>query len=111
MHTVIRSPGSTPYTKSRQALLRHFGCTPRQLAREFREARTIGEKLPSQFLDHLRALVPDPKVLFEVALLDALPANARDAALHHSSLDAMAEAVDMVVLENRASASSLILVR
>ena len=45
--------------------------------------------------------------MLEVALLDALPAGARDAALQHSSLDAMADAADLVVLENRVAATSL----
>ena len=52
-------------------------------------------------------LLPDVRTYFEVTLLDALPANARDAALQHSSLDDMAEAADLVLLENRAAAASL----
>ena len=92
-----------PYTRARDALLRHFGQTPRQKARDFREARSMGEKLPTEFLDHLEALLPDVKALFEVALLDALPANARVAALQHSGARAMAIAADAVVLENRAA--------
>ena len=107
VHAVIRTPGLQPYTKARQVLLRHFGRTPRQMAREMRDARSLGDKLPSEFLDHLRGLVPDFNVMFEVALLDALPANARDAALQHSNIDAMAEAADLVVLENRVAAASL----
>ena len=64
----------------------------------------MGDKLPSEFLDHLYSLLPDPKVLFEICLLDALPANARIAALQHSDVRAMARAADQVVLENRAAA-------
>ena len=105
VHAVVRSPGTSPYSKAREALLRHFGQTPRQQAREFRDARSMGDKLPTEFLDHLEALLPDVKVLFEVALLDALPANARVAALQHSDVRAMARAADDVVLENRALAS------
>ena len=108
LHSVIRTPGPRPYTKSRAALLRHFGRTPRQLARDLRDGnRSIGEKLPSEFLDHVRGLVQDFSVFLEVVLLDALPANARDAALAQSDLESMAAAADQVVLENRAAASSL----
>ena len=106
VHSVVRSPGASPYSKARDALLRHFGQTPRQQAREFRDARSMGDKLPTEFLDHLEALVPDFKVLLEVALLDALPPNARVAALQHSNVRAMAVAADEVVRENRALAAA-----
>ena len=83
--------------------MRHFGRTPRQLARELRESRSLGDKLPSEFLDHAMSLLPDVKAYFEVVLLDALPPNARVAALHHSDVRAMAKAADAVVLEARAA--------
>ena len=106
VHSVIRTPGSTPYSKSRDALLRHFGRTPRQLAREAREARALGDRLPSEFLDHIMGLLPDVRMFYEIALLDALPQNARVAALQHSSVEAMARAADAVMLENRAEAEA-----
>ena len=106
VHSVIRTPGALPYTKAREALLRHFGRTPRQLAREYRESRSVGDKLASEFLDHIVGLVPDIKTLHEVVLLDALPANARAAALQHTDLAAMARAPDAVLLENRADAEA-----
>ena len=106
VHSVIRTPGSLPYSKAREALLRHFGRTPRQLAREYRESRSVGDKLASEFLDHIVGLVPDIKTLHEVVLLDALPANARAAALQHSDLHAMARAADAVLLESRADAEA-----
>ena len=102
VHSVIRTPGGAPYSKAREALLRHFGRTPRQLARDAREARSLGDKLPSEFLDHVKGLLPDVRTFYEVALLDALPPNARVAALQHSSVEAMARAADDVILENRA---------
>ena len=111
VHSVIRTPGGSPYSRAREALLRHFGRTPRQLAREFLEtcqSRSLGDRLPSEFLDHILGLLPDPRVAFEVALLDALPATARVAALQHSgaSLHVMASAADAVVLEARAEAEA-----
>ena len=64
----------------------------------------MGDKLPSEFLDHLMSLLPDVKTFYEVALLDALPPNARVAALGHTDVRSMALAADAVVLENRATA-------
>ena len=104
VHSVIRTPGNTPYTKAREALLRHFGRTPRQLAREARESRSMGDKLPSEYLDYIMGLLPDVKTFYEIALLDALSPNARVAALQHSGVEAMARAADAVVLESRAEA-------
>ena len=98
---IIRTPGPTPYTRAREVLLFHFGRTPRQLAREFRDCRSLGDRLPTEYLDHLESLIPDIKVLFEVYLLDALPDNARVAALQHSDPRTMARAADAVVRENR----------
>ena len=106
VHSVIRTPGQTPYSKAREALLLHFGRTPRQNARELRETRSMGDRLPSEFLDHALGLLPDVKTYFEIILLDALPPNARVAALQHTDLRAMARAADAVVLENRAEAEA-----
>ena len=103
VHSVIRTPGATPYTQARESLLRHFGRTPRQLARDFRDTRSLGDRLPSEHLDHLMSLLPDPKVLYQVYLLDALPINARVAALQHTDVRAMARAADTVMLESRSS--------
>ena len=66
----------------------------------------MGDKLPSEFLDHLMSLLPDVKAFYEIGLLDALPSNARVAALGHKDVRSMALAADAVVLENRASAET-----
>ena len=49
------------------------------------------------------SLLPDVKAYFEVVLLDALPPNARIAALNHTDLRDMARAADAVVMESRAA--------
>ena len=64
----------------------------------------MGDKLPSEYLDHIMGLLPDVRTFYEIALLDALSPNARVAALQHSSVEAMARAADSVVLESRAEA-------
>ena len=64
--------------------------------------------LPSEYLDHMDGLLPDPQTLKEVYLLDALPPNARVAALQHSSIRDMALAADAVILESRAEAASTV---
>ena len=61
--------------------------------------------LPSDMLEHIYGLLPDPSVIYEVVFLDLLPPAARHAALQHSSLAAMASAADKIVLEGTAAAS------
>ena len=106
VHSLIRTPGRSPYSKAREVLLRRFGCTPHQMAREFRDTRSLGDRLPSELVDHLRSLVPDFRSLLEVVLLDSLPSNARDAALQQPDLEAMMVAADQVILGNRALAAA-----
>ena len=106
MTPILRVPGRQPYTTAKATLLKHFAKTPRDLARELRDLRSLGDNKPSEILAHIRGLLPDPDVLFEVVLLDLLPPNARDAALQHSTLDAMAAAADLIVAENAVSVST-----
>ena len=105
MTPILRVPGRQPYTRAKATLLKHFAKTPRNLARELRDLRFLGDNTPSEILAHIRGLLPDPDVLFEVVLLDLLPANARDASLQYTSLDAMAVAADLIVAENAVAVS------
>ena len=57
-------------------------------------------------LEHIYGLLPDPKVIYEIIFLDLLPAAAKDAALQHSALSAMAAAADKIVLEGSPTATS-----
>ena len=96
---IVRSPGLDPYTKAKTSLIRHFDKTPRDRARECRSLDSLGDMMPTDMLEHIYGLQPDPKVIYEIIFLDLLPAAAKDAALQHSSLSAMAAAADKIVLE------------
>ena len=67
---------------------------------------SLGDMLPSDMLEHLYGLLPDPKVIYEVIFLDLLPPAAKDAALQHKSLAAMAAAADKIVLEGSPAAAA-----
>ena len=88
-----------PYTRAKVSLIRHFDKTPRDLARECRKLDSLGDMMPSDMLEHIYGLLPDPSVIYEVVFLDLLPPAARNATLQHSSLPAMAAAADKIVLE------------
>ena len=96
---VVRSPGSNPYSRARSSLIRHFDKTPRDHAREFRRLESLGDMMPSDMLEHILGLLPDPAIIYEVVFLDLLPPAARDAALQHTSLSVMAAAADKIVRE------------
>ena len=61
--------------------------------------------MPSDMLEHILGLLPDPAVIYEVIFLDLLPPAARDAALQHTSLPAMAAAADKIVREGSSGPS------
>ena len=105
---VVRSPGLDPYTRAKTSLIRHFDKTPRDLARECRKLDTLGDMMPSDMLEHIYGLLPDPSVIYEVIFLDLLPPAARHAALQHSSLPAMATAADKIVLEGASASVSAV---
>ena len=58
-------------------------------------------------LCYMRSLLPGypDNPLFEAIFIDLLPANARDAAVKHESLEDMAEAADKVLAEAKASSA------
>ena len=104
---VVRSPGLDPYTRAKVSLIRHFDKTPRDLARECRKLDSLGDMLPSDMLEHIYGLLPDPKIIYEVIFLDLLPPAARHAALQHSYLPAMATAADKIILEGATASPSV----
>ena len=103
---IVRAPGRDPYTRARSALIRHFDKTPRDNAREFRRLESLGDMKPSDMLEHIYGLLPDPSVIYEVVFLDLLPPAARDAALQQSSLSAMAAAADKIVREGSSASQA-----
>ena len=104
---IVRSPGLDPYTRARSSLIRHFDKTPRDQARECRRLESLGDMMPSDMLEHIYGLLPDPAVIYEVIFLDLLPPAARDAALQHTSLSAMASAADKIVREGSSTATNV----
>ena len=98
----MAAPGATTYSDVKTALLRQFERSPRDLARDLRELRSIGDRTPTQIVQLMRRLLPGipDNPLFEVVLLDLLPENAKVAALRGKTLDEMAAAADLVVAEN-----------
>ena len=103
---IVRSPGLDPYSRAKTSLIRHFDKTPRDRARECRRLESLGDMMPTDMLEHIYGLLPDPKVIYEIIFLDLLPPAAKDAALQHSTLSAMATAADKIVIEGSSTGAA-----
>ena len=103
LEPVVHDPGAAPYTTAKAILLTHYGKTPQDRAREFRGITALGDRLPCEFLKHLKALCSDLTPLYEVTLLDALPDDARAAAILQSTPEEMAIAAERVIKNKRAA--------
>ena len=98
---VLRAPGTTPFTRAKACLVKHYEVSPRDRARTLRSLTSLGDKTPSEMLHYMRSLLPGypDNPLFEAIFIDLLPANARDAAVKHVLLEDMADAADKVLAE------------
>ena len=63
----------------------------------------LGDRLPCEFLKHLKVLCSDLTPLYEVTLLDALPDAARTAAILQSTPEEIAIAAEHVIKNKRAA--------
>ena len=104
---VLRDPGQDPFSRAKACLIRHYEVSPRDRARTLRSLVSLGDRTPSEMLCYMRSLLPGypDNPLFEAIFIDLLPANARDAAVKHESLEDMAEAADKVLAEAKASSA------
>ena len=98
---ILRSPGQTPFTESKDCLIKHYEVSPRDKARTLRSLNSLGDRTPSEMLHYMRSLLPGvpDNALFEAIFLDLLPADARNAAVKHDALSDMAVAADRVLAE------------
>ena len=104
---ILRNPGLTPFTASKECLIEHYEVSPRDKARALRSLTSLGDRTPSEMLHYMRSLLPGvpDNALFEAIFIDLLPANARDAAVKHDDLSDMAKAADRVLAEAPATST------
>ena len=98
--SIIDAPTQQPYLDSKKALLSHFQRNKYDKAGDLLLITSLGDRTPSDLLRFMRSLQPGEAEtsLFIVIFLNALPRNARDAALPKApNLDEMAKAADIVL--------------
>ena len=98
--SIIDAPTQQPYEDSKKALLSHFQRNKYDKAGDLLLVTSLGDRTPSDLLCYMRSLQPGEAEtsIFIVIFLNALPRNARDAALPKApNLDEMAKAADIVL--------------
>ena len=98
--SIIDAPTQQPYNDAKKALLSHFQRNIYDKASDLLLITSLGDRTPSDLLRYMRSLQPGEAEtsLFIVIFLNALPRNAKDAALPKApNLDEMAKAADVVL--------------
>ena len=98
--SIIDAPTQQPYEDAKKALLSHFQRNKYDKAGDLLLITSLGDRTPSDLLRYMRSLQPGEAEtsLFIVIFLNALPGNAKDAALPKApNLDEMAKAADIVL--------------
>ena len=96
---LIDDPPAAPYTKAKEALIRHFRRSKVEMAEELLALVSLGDRTPTDFLRYMRSLQPGEAetTLFRVVFLRCLPQNARDVATQKEDIDQAAEAAETVL--------------
>jgi len=77
VQAVILTPSETPYDTLKAALIDAFGKTQAQKDQDILNINGLGEKKPSELLQHMNNLNADPKTLFKALFLAQLPPEVR----------------------------------
>jgi hypothetical protein len=98
---IITSPPlQDPYSKMRTELLKRLSLSREQRAHQILTLEEIGDRKPSQFLRHLRSLVPDlPDYFLRTIWTSRLPAKVQATLACHPEveLDAAADCADRII--------------
>ena len=77
VQNIILSPPDNPYDELKTALVRAFGKTQPEKDQELLNLNGMGDKKPSELLQHMRNLNVDPETLFKALFLAQLPSEVR----------------------------------
>jgi hypothetical protein len=97
---IISPPQQDPYSKLRTELLKRMSLSREQRAHRILTLEEMGDRKPSQFLRHLRSLVPDlPDYFLRTIWTRRLPANVQNTPACHPEveLDVAADCADRII--------------
>ena len=108
VQAVILNPSETPYDTLKAALIDAFGKTQAQKDQEILNINGLGDKKPSELLQHMNNLNADPKTLFKALFLAQLPPEVRQilALSDKTDIKELAKEADRVMEVSRLSGTS-----
>ena len=77
VQNIILDPPANPYDTLKAALIKAFGKTQAEKDQELLSLNGLGDKKPSELLQHMRNLNADPNTLFKALFLAQLPPDIR----------------------------------
>ena len=77
VQNIILEPPKNPYDAIKAALIKTFGRTQGEKDQELLNLNGLGNKKPSELLQHMKNLNADPKTLFKALFLAQLPPDVR----------------------------------
>ena len=108
VQSVILSPPEDPYDTLRAALIEIFGKSQAQKDQEVLNINGLGDKKPSELLQHIQNLNADPKTLVKALFLAQLPPEVRQilALSDKTDIKELAKEADRVMEVSRLSGTS-----
>ena len=108
VQSVILSPPEDPYNTLRATLIEIFGKTQAQKDQEILNINGLGDKKPSELLQHIQNLNADPKTLVKALFLAQLPPEVRQilALSDKTDIKELAREADRIMEVSRLSGTS-----
>ena len=108
VQSVILSPPEDPYNTLRATLIEIFGKTQAQKDQEILDINGLGDKKPSELLQHIQNLNADPKTLVKALFLAQLPPEVRQilALSEKTDIKELAKEADRIMEVSRLSGTS-----
>ena len=107
---LLNPPEATPYDAIKKALIKAFGKSQEQKDQELLNLNGLGDRKPSDLLQHMQNLNADPKTLFKALFLSQMPPDVRKILSTSSKTDIeelALEADKIVEASNLASSSEV----
>ena len=108
VQAVIWTPTEVPYDTLKAALIDAFGKTQAQKDQDILNINGLGDKKPSELLQHMNNLNADPKTLFKALFLAQLPPEVHQilALSDKTDIKELAKEADRIMEVSRLSGSS-----
>ena len=105
---VLSPPDTTPYDAIKKALVKAFGKSQEQKDQELLNLNGLGDRKPSDLLQHMQNLNADPKTLFKALFVSQMPPDVRKILSTSAKTDIaeLASEADKIVEASSLAASS-----